>query len=51
MQTKLQERLTKLEQERTQLVATVSAYDGAIQEVKYWLSQTEEDSKVTEIAA
>ena len=41
MQDKLQERLKLLEQEREQLKTTLAAYDGAIQECKHWLNQTE----------
>ena len=37
----LQQRLEKLEADRNQLLANLNAYDGAIQEAKYWLTQLE----------
>jgi hypothetical protein len=35
----LEERLKLLETERTQVLNTAVAYEGAIQETKYWLSK------------
>jgi len=35
----LQTRITKLTQEREQLKITLAAYEGAIQESNYWLSE------------
>lgn len=35
----IQERLTKLQTERAQTQATLLAYEGAIQDCNYWLTQ------------
>lgn len=37
----IQDRITKLETERDQLKTTLIAYEGAIQDCKYWLQQGE----------
>lgn len=42
---KLEERIKQLETEREQVKATLLAYEGALQDCKYWL---EEVSKPTE---
>lgn len=42
---KLQARLTELQKGRDQAMANVNAYDGAIQECQYWISQVEESEK------
>jgi hypothetical protein len=39
---KIQERIKTLEAEREQVKATFLAYEGAIQEAKHWLAETEE---------
>lgn len=36
---KVQKRLDQLEQERTNLFNNLNAYNGAIEDCKYWLSQ------------
>lgn len=43
----LQERLTKLEQEKLQLAATLNAYEGAIAEAKHWLTQLDTPKEET----
>ena len=40
-----EERLVKLQRERDQLVANINAYDGAIQECKYWLELLEKQEQ------
>lgn len=40
--TKIEERINTLETEREQLRQTLVAYEGALQDCKYWLSQIEE---------
>jgi len=42
---KIQERLKTLENEREQMKTTLIAYEGAIQDCKYWLEQLEEKSE------
>lgn len=39
---KLQKRITQLNQERDQLKANLIAYDGAIQDCNYWLSELDQ---------
>lgn len=41
----LQERITKLTQEREQVKATLAAYEGAIQESTFWLSQLDQPTE------
>jgi len=41
----LTERLDRLKREKSQLIASVNAYDGAIQECLYWLGKLKEDEK------
>lgn len=42
---KLEERLKVLEAERANCIQTMSAYDGAIQDCKWWLSKLEEKTE------
>jgi F0F1-type ATP synthase membrane subunit b/b' len=42
--TRIQERLTQLETEREQARATLAAYEGAIQDCKFWLAEIEKDT-------
>lgn len=42
---KIQERLKTLENEREQMKTTLIAYEGAIQDCKYWLEQMETPSE------
>lgn len=44
----IQERLEKLEIERERLQANIYAYDGAIEDCKYWLEQLGEAKKEEE---
>lgn len=37
----IQDRITKLETEREQLRTTLIAYEGALEDCKYWLQQGE----------
>lgn len=43
--TKIQERIKTLETERDQLRNNLVAYEGAIQDCKYWLEQMETPSE------
>jgi hypothetical protein len=42
---KLQKRLELLKKQREQLLANISAYNGAIEECKYWLKEIELSDK------
>lgn len=42
---KVQERLNTLEKEREQVKTSLIAYEGAIQDCKYWLEQMETKSE------
>ena len=48
---KLQERLGGLEAGKSQAIANVQAYDGAIQECKYWIEELENAEKLASDAA
>lgn len=41
---KLKDRIKLLEQEREQLKGNLAAYEGAIQDNKYWLSELEKNN-------
>lgn len=42
---KLLERIKQLEAERANLIQNIAAYDGAIQDCKWWLEQMENVSE------
>jgi len=42
----LDERLNTLMRERDQIIANLHAYEGAIEDCKYWLSQLESKAKL-----
>lgn len=42
--TKLEERIKTLQDERTKTQALLAMYDGAIQDVQYWLSELDKES-------
>ena len=46
---KIQERIKQLEAERDQLKANLVAYEGALQDNQYWLSQLDSSEDGTEI--
>jgi len=44
------ERKTQLQAERDRLMGTLQAYDGALQDIEYWLNETaKEEEKSAEV--
>lgn len=46
--TQVQDRIKQLETEREQVKATLLAYEGAIQDCNYWLSQMDKPKETKE---